>query len=699
MKFFAFVLSIGMIVGASHADAAEPLLKAGVATIDVTPEKFPVLVNCYFNERIATAAHDRLHARALVLDDGSTRILLCVVDSCMMPREFLDKVKELAAKPSGIPVENMMISATHTHSAPAVMGCLGCDADAEYPKFLEAQLVRAITMASKNLVPAKAGWAVTHAPKHTYNRRWILRSDKVRNDPFGNPTVRANMHPGYQNADFIGPSGPVDDSLSLLALRTHDERTHEDKPLAVLANFSMHYFGSPALSSDYFGLFCAGLAKRIDAGKPPWVAMSQGTSGDLMWMDYGQPQTNTTIQQYTDGLVQIAYDAYKKIEYRTDVPLKMKETKLTLNRRVPDAKRLEWANKVMAGVKNGKVQSQQEIYAREALMLHAEPKRELKLQAINVGGLLICAIPNEVFAITTAYLKKYSPDNRDLFVVELANGAEGYIPPFEQHDLGGYTTWPARTAALEILAESKIKSMLVMNLRAVAPESFGNNVEPSDFQAQVKKSKPVFTCDFGWFYEPDRNDGDFQFEPGIAWYLEGPPLDSRGNQCNHFAGGRMKANVKELGPTYSVEFWFWNGFPTNVRDVTGYMFSRGLDGAKDAPGDHLGIGGTHAHPGKLIFFNGNAKNQIVAGKTDLKLKEWYHVVLIRDRNKVTAYLNGKEEFSGAADVTVPDGCGQIFFGGRNDKFRGFEGKLDEAAIYNRALTAKEIAEHFAAAGK
>jgi hypothetical protein len=266
-------------------------LKAGVATIDVTPEKFPVRVNCYFNERIATAAHDRLNARALVLDDGTTRILLCVVDSCMMPREFLDKVKELAAKPSGIPVENMMISATHTHSAPAVMGCLGCDADESYPKFLEAQLVRAITMAAKNLVPAKAGWAVTHAPKHTYNRRWILRSDKVRNDPFGNPTVRANMHPGYQNPDFVGPSGPVDDSLSLLALRTLD-----DKPLAVLANFSMHYFGSPTLSSDYFGLFCAGLAKRIDADKPPWVAMSQGTSGDLMWMDYGQPQKNTTIQ-------------------------------------------------------------------------------------------------------------------------------------------------------------------------------------------------------------------------------------------------------------------------------------------------------------------------------------------------------------------------------------------------------------------
>jgi len=129
------------------------------------------------------------------------------------------------------------------------------------------------------------------------------------------------------------------------------------------------------------------------------------------------------------------------------------------------------------------------------------------------------------------------------------------------------------------------------------------------------------------------------------------------------------------------------------------MFSRGEDGAKDAPGDHLGLGGTAGHAGKLIFFNGNAKNQTLAGSTPLKLREWHHVALVRDGPKVAVYLDGKREIEGEAQVTVPAGCGQLFFGGRNDKAFGFEGRLDEAAIYNRALTAKEIAEHFAAAGK
>jgi hypothetical protein len=52
--------------------------------------------------------------------------------------------------------------------------------------------------------------------------------------------------------------------------------------------------------------------------------------------------------------------------------------------------------------------------------------------------------------------------------MELANGAEGYIPPPEQHRLGGYTTWPARTAGLEVEAEPKIVGALLKLLEDVS---------------------------------------------------------------------------------------------------------------------------------------------------------------------------------------------------------------------------------------
>src|SRR6185503_7125126 len=151
---------------------------------------------------------------------------------------------------TGIPAERMLVSATHTHSAPSAMGCLGSRVDTNYAAFLAPQIAKAIVGAASNLAPARIGWAVVEDWEHTFNRRWIRRPDKILDDPFGQPTVRANMHPGHESPDAVGPSGPVDPALSVLAVQSPD-----GMPLALLANYSQHYYGSPLLSSDYFGRF------------------------------------------------------------------------------------------------------------------------------------------------------------------------------------------------------------------------------------------------------------------------------------------------------------------------------------------------------------------------------------------------------------------------------------------------------------
>ena len=122
---------------------------------------------------------------------------------------------------------------------------------------------RAIERAAANLAPARVGWAAVDDDEHTFCRRWIRRPDKMIDDPFGDRTVRANMHPGYVNPDAIGPSGPVDPGLTVLSVQTP-----EGRPIAVLANYSMHYFGASPVSADYFGRFAdgAGEADRRGAG-------------------------------------------------------------------------------------------------------------------------------------------------------------------------------------------------------------------------------------------------------------------------------------------------------------------------------------------------------------------------------------------------------------------------------------------------
>lgn len=95
------------------------------------------------------------------------------------------------------------------------------------------------------------------------------------------------------------------------------------------------------------------------------------------------------------------------------------------------------------------------------------PTRELKIQAIRLGEMGIVGIPNEVYASTGVTIKAETP-LKPTMNISLANGNEGYIPPPEQHQLGGYTTWRARTSCLETGAEPKIRDAVLELLKKVA---------------------------------------------------------------------------------------------------------------------------------------------------------------------------------------------------------------------------------------
>ena len=99
--------------------------------------------------------NDRLQAKCLVIDDGTTRLAIVVVDSCMMPRDLLDRAKALAKEKTGIPTEKILISATHTHSAPAAMVGCGCPADPAYVELLPGRVAEAIERANAALAPAR----------------------------------------------------------------------------------------------------------------------------------------------------------------------------------------------------------------------------------------------------------------------------------------------------------------------------------------------------------------------------------------------------------------------------------------------------------------------------------------------------------------------------------------------------------------
>ncbi len=454
------------------------MFRAGAFAMDITPRQFPVIINGGMLERTANKVVDPLHARCLVLDDGATQIVLAVVDSCLIPRPIMDAAKEQASRATGIPVERMLISATHCHSAPSLVGALGTSVDEAYAKLLPGRIAAGIIRAHKSLAPARIGWAVGKDPKNVFCRRFLMKPGTAPTCPFtGHTNDQAQMNPGHQNPNAVKRTGPRDTDVSVLSVQTPD-----GQPVALLANYSTHYAGAPPVSADYFGVFCKRIQELIGAQTttPPFVGlMTNGTSGDANCLDFVNPRRKYDRFTVGEDVAQAAFAAYKTIQYRDWVPLVMAERRLTLKIRMPSADEVAKAKEFLEPLKGGKPRNTAQVYAREAVLLsQMPPTRELKLQAIRIGELGITAIPCEVFGSTGLAIKAKSP-LKPTFTIELANGYDGYIAPPEQHQLGGYTTWRARSSCLEVQAEPKIRAVVLDLLARVAEQRRDEKPIPS----------------------------------------------------------------------------------------------------------------------------------------------------------------------------------------------------------------------------
>jgi hypothetical protein len=701
MKFFALALTLFSCL------TARAELRAGAAAADITPAVLPVLVNGGMFTRSVDVVNTRVHARAIVIADGQEQIAIVVVDSCMMGRTLLDEAKALAAPRTGIATDRMLISATHAHSAPSSMACLGTDADPRYVPFLRDKIVEVMVAAQKNLESAKVGWAKANAAPFTALRQWIRRPDRLAEDPFGNPTVRANMHAGSNWDDVTGEAGPEDPDLTLISLQSL-----EGRPIAVLGNFSMHYFGDKDISADYFGLFAEGLKARLatntPADRPPFVGiLSHGCSGDIYRVDYKIPakdRPNPTITEYTEGLLDLAIQALQGVHHRDDVDLAMAERRLPLNYRVPDKQRLEWAQGVLADMGDRAAKTTTEVYAREQVLLHAMQRTEVVVQGLRLGDIAIATVPTETYAVTGLKIKAASPLT-NCMVIELANGGDGYVPPPEQHRFGGYNTWPARSAGLEVLAEPKIAEAAIALLETVS----GQPRRPWQLSAgpvtqALLQAKPHTYWRLNEFNGPLAIDATGQgrnatFEPDITYYLDGPESTAfcgtnEVNRAPHFVGGRLRAHLPGLGHRYSIAMWIWNGMPADGREVSGWFLSRGPDHGLGPRGDHLGIGGKGGNTGRLVYLGSPQPANAVAGRRVIPRWEWQHVVFVRDGETVRVYLNGELDLESAAGkrtgMPVSSEVPEFFFGGRSDNDSNWEGRLDEIAIFDRALDVEEI---------
>ena len=461
---------LGIVLSSRTAQAEPPTIKAGAFAMDVTPLKFPVSMNGNMQDHPALKAHDPLHARCLVLDDGKTRIAMVVVDNCLIPRDLMDNAKQQAQKLTGIPTDRILISATHSHSCPSVTGAFQVEADVDYVIFLAERIAVGIKKAADNVATAKIAWGVGRDETQVFNRRWWLKEPNAETNPFG-LIDKVRMNPGYSNPKVTKSAGPVDPEVSFLSVQSPTGR-----PLAFWTNYSLHYVGgtgSGELSADYFGAYAERISQLLQANEnpnglaqPTFVgAMTNGTSGDVNNANFSLTMPPKfapyeKMKAVADSVATAAMAAHAKAEHRATASIAMRETEIELKVRKPSADDIAKAKERLEKAGTFPYKTMADIYARETLKVAEYPDTvKLKLQAIRIGELGIVAIPCEVFTEIGLELKRRSP-MKPTFTISLANGYNGYLPTPEQHELAGYETWRARSSYLEAGASPKIVEAL-----------------------------------------------------------------------------------------------------------------------------------------------------------------------------------------------------------------------------------------------
>ena len=455
MQFRNLVLLILVSLFSFNLSANQPAnqdkqLQAGAAMANITPPLGSLIIGG-FRPIPATHIHDELFARCIVLDDGSTKVAIVIADVLGIPREVVDLAKKQITQHTEIPASHILIAATHTHSAATPRGPKAVfwpDEISSYGQFLAQRFSDGVRRAVNNLEPARIGWGVTEEPSEVFNRRWFSNDANLLANPFGG-IDRVRMNPPRNHPSLERPAGVTDPEIRFISIQSS-----EGRPIALLANYSLHYVGgvnAGDVSADYFGYFSRYIEKKIGAQglEPAFVGtLSNGTSGDINNINF-QPKPGgkryaryEKMKEVAEHVAAKVHEAYSKVEYVDWIALDARQKDIELKLRQPTAEMLAHFEKALK-LPEGKFISisTEKIYAQRIAKLKDAPESiHASLQAIRIGDSCISAIPFETFVEIGLQLKQESPF-KNSFTIELANGWYGYLPTPEQHRLGGYETW------------------------------------------------------------------------------------------------------------------------------------------------------------------------------------------------------------------------------------------------------------------
>lgn len=440
----------------------------GTARKNINPQ-MPISLAGYFNARMWDKVLDDIEVRVLVLKQSCVYSAVVQFDLVTASQELVEVLHREIADIKELSPENMIVTATHSHTAPETRsGKPG--SNAAYVPFAARQAAEALREAFKNMLPGEILEGKTEDKRFCFNRRYWMKNGSVVTNP------------GKLNPDIDRPEGEADYEIPLLGIKQNG------KLKVLLANIVNHTdtIGGNSVSADWAGAFIRNIQAKLGAGS--MVIPLIGCAGNINHFDVSTDMNQTCPEEperigkgYADSVAK-ALSALKPMK---NPKLSTKHSEVLCAPREIDEDELNEAKltvekfKDVPNVGPDTDLTSEDLAKKKPIVLKyfaqtlldmvkfTEPLK-FNLVGIFLGNSCILSLPGEPFVEIGLELKNNIFKKYNAMVVSHSNGTGhlkiggGYIPNSFNYGRGGYETTPrsnpfsVKTADLLIDAWKKL---------------------------------------------------------------------------------------------------------------------------------------------------------------------------------------------------------------------------------------------------
>ena len=408
-------------------------LQAGFGRENITPMSGSVhLQGGDWRSRISNGMLDYQFVTCIALREGETTVLLYTMDFKVATDNFVDPAKAAVSAATGVPEENVLFNATHTHSATAIR--YNWDGVEAYRTTFNDASVRAAKLALEDLSPAQIYAGSTQTENMTFVRHYVNAAGEVvlRSSP--------DVADHYREAD---------QELQLVKL----QREAEDKKDILLLSFPTHATFNESgmdLSAD----FPSPLRDHVEKNADCLVAYFMGAAGNQT-PDSKAPNRKdiTDYREYGQKLGDYAIQALPTLTKVEGETIRLKAQSFTANTNKKNVDKLAAAKEVVGISEQFGRNSEEE---KQALAKHGfaqyleaswtitranlDPTMTMELKVMAIGGLSFVLAPYEMFGHNGTEIKEQSPFG-NTFIITCAEGSFNYIASSESFDFNAYESY------------------------------------------------------------------------------------------------------------------------------------------------------------------------------------------------------------------------------------------------------------------